>query len=96
VAIRSWIARPAPIQVRLNIRFRKLQARRATIDDHADAAAMGFAPSRYTEQVPKDVRHKSNLRENRKEVKRRPDAKRILIVPPKRLGGTQAEPKSSR
>ena len=82
------MAWPAAIEVRLNVRFREFEARRTAIDDHAHTATMGFAPGSYTEQVPKDVRHKGNLRENRKEVKpaTRPDAKRILIVPPKRLG----------
>ena len=38
------LAGPAAVQVRLNIRLCQAQARRAAVNDHAHAAAVGFAP----------------------------------------------------
>jgi len=87
VAIRSWIAQagadPSPAEYPLS----KAPGAAATIDDHADAAAMGFAPSRYTEPgAPKMFATKAICGKTARRSNRRPDAKRILIVPPKRLG----------
>src|SRR6476660_7372320 len=45
------------IQLSLNFRFRNFDAWRATIDHHADAAAMGLAKCGDAEQLAKGVAH---------------------------------------
>ena len=64
------LARPATIQVRLNVRLGKFQARRAAIHDHAHAAAMRFAPGRDAEQLAKHISHVAIVAESVVVVKR--------------------------
>jgi len=45
----------------LNFRFGNFDARRATIDDHADTAAMGFAKSGDTKELTEDIPHCSAI-----------------------------------
>ncbi|MDB6067936.1 MAG: hypothetical protein JWR26_4144 [Pedosphaera sp.] len=63
------LAGPPAVEVRLNVRFREFQARRAAIHNHTDAAAMGLAPRRDTEEMTKRICHLKRVREKRGLVK---------------------------
>src|SRR5206468_6529658 len=73
---------PAPIQVRLNIRFRQFHPGRATIDNDTHTPAVGFAPGRDTEQVAERIRHAQRLWEKVRAVNF-PTALLLSIVPVK-------------
>ena len=51
------LAGPAAVQVALDVRLGQRDARRAAIDDHADAAAVGFAPRGDAEELAQLARH---------------------------------------
>src|SRR5439155_2271651 len=51
------LAGPPAVEVRLNVRLRELESRRAAVHDHAHAAAVGFAPHGDAEQLPEAVCH---------------------------------------
>ncbi|KAG0505953.1 MAG: hypothetical protein Udaeo_06840 [Candidatus Udaeobacter sp.] len=51
------LTRATAIQFSLNFGFRNFDARRATIDHHADAAAMGLAKCGDAKQLAKSVAH---------------------------------------
>ena len=53
------LTRATTIQFSLDFRFGNFDARRATIDHHADAAAMGLAKCGDAEQLAKCVAHRS-------------------------------------
>jgi hypothetical protein len=41
------------VQLRLNVRLRKLQSRRTTVDNHTNAPAVRFTPRRNSKQMAK-------------------------------------------
>jgi hypothetical protein len=51
------LAGTTSIELALNFRFGNFDARRATIDDYADTAAMGFAKCGHAKQLAKCVAH---------------------------------------
>lgn len=51
------------VEVRLDIGFGERQSGGATVDDHADAAAMGFAPGGDAEEVAEGIAHGGRLPE---------------------------------
>lgn len=51
------LAGATAVEIRLDVRLRERHARRAAVDDDADAAPVGFAPGGDAEQVTKRVAH---------------------------------------